>query len=291
MALADAVAGRAWRTYADVRRWATRSGSARAGRGTFSAEPGDADWLTTSAREFEQYRAAYPPADSAVSVVCVTNRPAMLDAVVGNIARQRGVEVEPVIVTNSDGFDPARLERIGDELERCAVLRRPPDTSLGSCLNAGLDSCSHRFVAKFDDDDLYGEHYLADALRAHAYAGAAVVGKHTYYADVAPSGDRYLRFPGHEFRYSGTLAGGTLVIDRQRTGGLRFEDRSLGEDRAFLRACHRRGLSTFSTDRFGFVQRRGHDNTWNVDHDDFLIGAVRVDADEPEHAVDAPATD
>jgi hypothetical protein len=149
-----------------------------------------------------------------------------------------------------------------------------------------MDATTARFIAKFDDDDHYGPGYLADALRAHSFAGAGVVGKHTYYAHLATTDETVLRFPTHEFRYSSTLAGGTLVIDRSRTGGLRFPDISLGEDRAFLKACHRRGVSTFSADRFNFVQRRADDNTWAVSRQDFLIGTVPVGPGLPLDAID-----
>ncbi|MEM1335641.1 MAG: hypothetical protein AAGG08_19525, partial [Actinomycetota bacterium] len=107
-------------------------------------------------------------------------------------------------------------------------------------------------------------------------AGAGVVGKHTYYADVVASSQHVVKFPGNEFRYSSALAGGTLVIDRERTSDLGFEEISLGEDQAFLRACHRRGISTFSADRFNFVQLRSGDNTWRVSDELFLDGAITV---------------
>lgn len=289
MAFGTAISGRVLRTYADARRRLARAGSGRDARRTFSVGPGDVDWPSRSFEEFGDYRTRIPLAAVEVSVVCVTQRPFRITALADNIARQRDIDVELVIVTNSDGFDPAVVESATSVLERCIVLSEPPSTSLGVCLNRGMAACSNRFVAKMDDDDWYGESYLADALRAHSYAGAAVVGKHTYYADVVATDARYLRFPGNEFRYSGTLAGGTLVIDRDRAGALAFEDRSIGEDRAFLRACHRRGLSTFSADRFGFVQHRGDDNTWRATAEQFLVGAVEIDPAATEHAIDGPA--
>lgn len=288
MASPRALSGRGLRTYADLRRRLARGGSARDAHRVFSVAPDHPDWPTRSFEEFDDYRSSIPPAAHEVSVVCVTHRPSMITAVADNVARQCGIDVELVVVTNADGFDPAAVESATATLERCTVLSEPGATSLGACLNRGMAACSHRFVAKMDDDDYYTEHYLVDSLRAHSYAGAAVVGKHSYYADVAATGARYLRFPGNEFRYSGTLAGGTLVVDRDRTGDLTFEDRSLGEDRAFLRACHRRGLSTFAADRFGFVQHRGVDNTWRLPVEHFLVGAVEVALTAAEHAVDGP---
>ena len=149
-----------------------------------------------------------------------------------------------------------------------------------------MEHTDARFVAKFDDDDLYGPQYLTDALRAHRYAGAGVVGKHSYYAHLPESGETILRFPGHEFRYSSTLAGGTLVIDRDRVGDLRFPDRSVGEDRAFVAGCHRRGVATFSADRFNFSQGRGTDNTWTIDRGEFLKKSRVVDPTLDEHVVE-----
>ena len=195
-----------------------------------------------------------------------------------------------MVVTNADGYDQvdvdAVLAPLCGELSNVTVLRRPASQSLGACLNDALDATDARFVAKFDDDDLYGQNYLTDAMRAHAFAGAAIVGKHSYYAYLAGEDRTVLRFPAHEFAYSSTLAGGTLVIDRDRTGDLRFADISLGEDRAFIRACHRRGLSTFSADRFNFVQVRSTDNTWAAGVDDFLVGTLPVHDGLPLDCID-----
>jgi hypothetical protein len=200
--------------------------------------------------------------------------------VIENVARQQHRPLEFVLVTNAATFDDIDVDAAFERLRSCGidatVLRRPPSKTLGACLNDGIDATSCRYVAKFDDDDLYGPGYVSDSLRAHTYAGAGVVGKHTYYAFVAAAERTVLRFPTNEFRYTGTLAGGTLVIDRDRTGDLRFDDVSLGEDRSFLAACHRRGVCTFSADRFNYVQFRAHDNTWAVADEDFLAGTVAV---------------
>jgi len=273
---------RGWRAAADLRRIVGRSGSAAPALRSIGA-PRRTDistWIEVTARRHAEYRSAHPVADGSVAVVCVSMRPDRLDDVVRAFARQCGVVAELVFVANSPDFDIVRVESSMAEVERSTVVAAPPGASLGSALNLALETTDARFVAKFDDDDLYGPDYLTDALRAHAYAGAGVVGKHTYYTSMSDSGETHLRFPGHEFRYSGTLAGGTLVIDRERVGDQRFDDISLGEDRAFIARCHRRGISTFSADRFNFTQVRGAHNTWQMADDEFLSGAIAVDADE-----------
>jgi hypothetical protein len=204
--------------------------------------------------------------------------------VIANVRRQRHDRLEFVYVDNSGAGDvraiAAQLAPATSSLERCTFLSRSPEFSLGSCLNAAMRRTEARFVAKFDDDDLYGPDYLSDALRAHRYAAASVVGKHTYYGHLLETDEYVLRFPGHEFSYTSTLAGGTLVIDRQRTGDLRFRDISLGEDRAFIADCHRRGVSTFSSDRFNFLQTRGADNTWAADRQSYVAKSRVVQPDE-----------
>lgn len=284
----DRITARAWRAYADLRRRARRDGDVRDALAVFPrADRRDVDaWNRATAAGVGAYRAAFAPAATRAAVVCVSRRPHLLSAIVANVARQVDVELDVVLVTNDAGFDATDLERELAGLAGWRVIEMPPSASLGACLNLGVDAVSERFVAKFDDDDWYGPHHVADSLRAHRYAGAGVVGKHSYYAEMTHTGDRVLRFPANEFRYSGTLAGGTLVVDRERIGGVRFPDLSLGEDRGLLHACHRRGVSTFAADRFNFVQRRGGDNTWTIADEHFLERTLRADPDDPIHAVD-----
>ena len=265
-----------WRRSADLRRALARQGSARAALeslGTPKRAELDA-WIAATQEGHDAYRDAHAVPEGRVAVVCVSMRPNLLDAVVANIVRQRDVDLEVVFVANAPDFDMRRVEAAFAEVERTVIVHPPARTTLGSALNRAMDMTDARFVAKFDDDDLYGPGFLADSLRAHGYAGAGVVGKHSYYARLAASASTHLRFPGNEFRYSGTLAGGTLVLDRDRIGDQRFDDVSIGEDRAFLAQCHRRGFSTFSADRFNFVQMRTGSNTWTIDDATFLDDSV-----------------
>lgn len=280
---------------ADAKRIVTRSGSARPALMALD-EPDRADhaaWLDATSTHHDDYRAATPVAAGRVAVVCVSSRPHLVDAVVANIAAQ--TEIEPsdldiVYVANHDSavdnVDEPDLHLRFSDLPNFRLLVSNPGTSLGHALNNALAATDARFVAKFDDDDLYGPHHLADSLRAHGYAGAGVVGKHSYYARLVERDETVLRFPGREFSYSSTLAGGTLVIDRDRVGDQRFADISLGEDRAFLATCHRRGISTFSADRFNFTQIRSTHNTWQPGHEAFMAGTQTIDAGSPEHRID-----
>jgi len=288
----DAIRARAWRGYADSRRRIQRSGSATPAHVAYGdARRSDvANWNAELATRHDGYRSANSPLAQAVAIVCVSSRPHLLDDVIAAVDRQTHVDREFVLVTNSDDYVDVDIDsavrRLDESVRKVTVLRRPSEQTLGSCLNHAMGVASARFVAKFDDDDHYGPNYLADALRAHAYAGAGVVGKHTYYAHLVADDQTVLRFPAHEFTYTSTLAGGTLVIDRERTGDLEFPDVSLGEDRAFIAACHRRGVSTFSADRFNFLQTRSGDNTWSISSEDFLRKTIAVELGVPLDEID-----
>lgn len=285
--LLDAVLRRGWRAYAGARRRLSHASNPRSQRRLARARSVTlTDWNRSTSERHERYRADHPPATGTVGIVCVSRRPGNLAAVIENVERQRGTAPEFVLVPNGPDWDRDATDRALQGVDRAVVVWGHEAATLGGGLNGGIAEIETRFVAKFDDDDHYGPNYLTDALRAHRFAGAGVVGKHSYYADIDGVDGRWLRFGGNDFRYSSTLAGGTLVIDRDRTGELRFDDVSLGEDRAFIHGCHRRGISTYSADRFSFVQHRGADNTWQPGADEFLVGSRQIDAAASEHEVD-----
>lgn len=280
----DAVVNRVWRSVAGTRRALTRAGSTAVPRSVFVGVPRSdwQHWTNLLADRHEAYRAVTRPVAAGVTIVCVSSRPHLLATVVADVAAQTHRDLEFVLVCNDERYDDIDLGLALAPLAAAAIrhssIRRSSSDSLGVCLNAGFEVATERFVAKFDDDDRYGPKYLEDALRAHSYAGAGVVGKHSYYAHLVEEDQTVLRFPANEFRYSSTLAGGSLVFDRNRTDDLRFADISLGEDRAFIASCHRRGISTFSADRFNFVQTRSVDNTWQIPNATYMQNS-RVIAD------------
>jgi hypothetical protein len=219
--------------------------------------------------------------DRAVTVVCVTNRPQNLDAVLEHYSCQTWEHKRLLVVTNADGFDRGAVDDLVGA-SGGATIHSEPTVSLGACLNLALDRATTRFVAKIDDDDLYGPSFIEDLMIAHRYAGAGVVGKHSYFAYLSGSDRTVLRFPGGDFRYTPYVAGGTLAIDRERTRSLRFPDVSVGEDQGFVLGCLRRGISTFSADRFNYVQVRGSDNTWQATEDEYLTSYADVGPGAPQ---------
>ncbi len=217
---------------------------------------------------------AYEPAQRRVSVVTVTNRPSQLENVVSNYQRQAYQDRELIVVLNDDSFSLPGVRETLAAVPNARVFQRPESSTLGECLNHAIDQSSYEYIAKFDDDDYYGEHYLTDALNAFLYCEAEIVGKRCYYAYVQNQRCLALRFSGFEHRHVKFVSGATLVVRRDLFEEHRFpEDVPRGVDTQFQRACVDSGIGVYSTDRFNFTANRlkstdGH--TWQISDEEFL---------------------
>ncbi|MGN6005339.1 hypothetical protein, partial [Escherichia coli] len=110
-----------------------------------------------------------------------TIRPEQIDHVLETLAGQKQVTMTPVILTH--GFTaPARSRARARELDlEIDWVTAETSTPLGGCYNLMLSRVEADYIAKMDDDDLYGDHYLFESLAAADYARAEVVGKHAHY--------------------------------------------------------------------------------------------------------------
>jgi hypothetical protein len=214
---------------------------------------------------------AVPP----VTVVVPTNRPAQLDNVFEFVGRQLHERIQLVLV--SHGFDIAKadLTRRAKEAGIDELVVRTADYAgtLGACMNLGLDAADGEFVAKMDDDNWYGPHYLRDLVRAFSYTDAEVVGKWAHLVHLQRSGATLLRFPEAEHRYVKLVQGGTIVVSRSLAQQLRFDDLPRRVDTTFLEKVTAAGGKVYSSDRFNFVSIRranadGH--TWKITEEQML---------------------
>ncbi|MGO2608643.1 MAG: glycosyltransferase, partial [Brachybacterium tyrofermentans] len=131
-------------------------------------------------------------------------------------------------------------------------------------------------LSKMDDDDLYGEHYLQDLLRAREFSAADVVGKHAHYMYLAGTDATLLRFPWMEHRFTDRVMGPTITAGRDVFTAHPFADLSRGEDTAFLDSVVAASGRIYSADRFSFTQMRhgasgGH--AWSVNDRELLASA------------------
>ncbi len=138
-----------------------------------------------------------------VSVIIPTHfrSPELLGTAVESALRQRGAEVEVVVVNDGGPPDTLPGEFRRDRRVRYAVLSR----SIGPCRarNLGIRIASGSHIAYLDDDDLYAPDHLRRLLRT----GARVA-----YADVErriQDGDRILR---SEYPYALPFSPDALLV-------------------------------------------------------------------------------
>lgn len=200
-----------------------------------------------------------------VSALISTNRPGQLEHVARQMSRQRGADFEVLLLTH--GFVPTDEQRrdVEELLPEVQWLNADSSIQLGGCYNLLAERAEGQVVAKIDDDDLYGSHYLFDQLMAMEYSGADVVGKGAHFLYAAEIDATVLRFPEAEHKYRDFVSGPTIMARRDLVAQFPFENIRRGEDTAFLRGVRDRGAKIYSSDRFGFMQiRSGASHTWDI---------------------------
>lgn len=226
-----------------------------------------------------------------VSALVSTRRAAQLAHVLQTLASQVSVDVQLVLLAHGVDLPEALVRAQAAEagLADAVVLAAPAEVPLGSCLNLLLDAADGDLVAKIDDDDLYGPHYLADQAAALEYSGADVVGKQAHYMHLAGPDVTVLRYADREHRFTDRVSGPTIVARRDVARAARFPPVPRGEDTAFLRAVLNGGSRIYSADRFSFVQMRaagGAEHTWTATDAELLAGSdVQVAGFAPDHAL------
>lgn len=218
--------------------------------------------------------------DQSVSAIVPTMRPGQIEHVLRTVAAQVHTDLELILLPH--GFDPDRgpIESLAAELG-VSVQVVPVDKSLtlGAVMNVGVQAAAGRYVAKMDDDNDYGPHYLSDLVRAFSYSTAEVVGKWAHYVHLAGSNATLLRFAASEHRYVRLVQGGTILTPRDVALRVPFRDVPRRVDTTFLNAVHAEGGKVYAADRFNFVSRRGVDvsgHTWSISDAEILSRGSRI---------------
>ena len=205
-------------------------------------------------------RVGLPPLDTGqppVSVLMPTMRPENVERCIENFTKQTYGNKELILILNNADFDLDAIRGDAGSIPNVRVLYVEGRTTLGDCLNRGVEAASGQYVAKMDDDDYYGERYLSDSVLAASFSDSEVVGKGLYFMYLGASDTTAIRagLPDHSFASS--IAGGTLFIRSDVAREIRFGSVSLREDKYFLRDATHAGCRIYSADRFNFVRVRG----------------------------------
>ena len=221
------------------------------------------------------------PSARAVSAIVPTNRLHELDNVFANVGRQSHRDLELVLVLHGLEADRAELtaRAAAAGVEDLVILEADRSLTLGACMNLGVEAASGRYVAKMDDDNYYGAHFLSDLVDAFTYTDAGIVGKWCHYVWLRSSNAVVLRYPDSEHRPERRIQGGSMLFDGDVVRGLRFSDIPRAVDSDILDRAMADGVTIYSADRFNYVSIRGtdrNDHTWTVADSTFMTKTGRL---------------
>ncbi|RLL46919.1 glycosyltransferase family 2 protein [Oceanobacillus piezotolerans] len=214
-----------------------------------------------------------------ISIVTVTMRDEFLENVFQNYERQRVGKKELIIVLNNDEMDIKhwRIKAIGYQNVR--IFQLSEQVSLGACLNFATEKARGDYIAKFDDDDYYGPYYLAHIKEEfHSHPDVSVVGKTCYYLYLVNKKALLLFKPHGENRFTGWVAGASLVYKKELFKTIQFVDLNRAIDWYFLQDCKNHNIKIYSTNKENFViiRRDPKYHTWKKGEDDFFNGSKLI---------------
>jgi cellulose synthase/poly-beta-1,6-N-acetylglucosamine synthase-like glycosyltransferase len=210
-----------------------------------------------------------------VTIITSTIRPQYMANVFLNYQRQLWGPKELIIILNKDSLRMADYRRIARKYRNVRVYRVPQHKTLGQCLNFGVNKAKYTHIAKFDDDDYYGPHYIPEAMAMFSNPKADIVGKLKIYYYFPHKRMLALRNrKARAFAPSKTIAGATIVFRKKVFRHVKFARALKGSDQIFLTACRRKGFKIYTTSVYNFVAfRRANrlSHTWNIS-DKLLLG-------------------
>ena len=209
-----------------------------------------------------------------VTALLCTNRPHFLEGALENYRKQTYPNRELILVLNDNRFQRGAAEAMVADLPQARVMQLDESLTLGQCLNAAVEQASGAYLAKMDDDDLYGAEYLWDLMLAARFSGADITGKGVYHVYMTGPRLMGLRTVSREHALVARgLAGGTLLARRAVFDTVRFQSVPQGTDTRFLYDCEAEGFRFYSSDRFNYVMVRQSDpnlHTWPASERELL---------------------
>jgi cellulose synthase/poly-beta-1,6-N-acetylglucosamine synthase-like glycosyltransferase len=205
-----------------------------------------------------------------VSIVCCTNRPKMVENILKNYQNQKYKNLEMIVMLQAPKKDFLSLKRKLEKKRGVYVKRQLIKDSLGTTFNKGLEFCKGEYIAKFDDDDLYGPDYLTDTIDAFNYTDADIVGKYGVFIFDEKTNTFFFRDRGIN-RYLQIVMGATIVAKKSVFKEVKFPDRTTGEDTGFLKKCLEKKFKIYSSNPFNWVLVRKAEEGFHTWDDEGLL--------------------
>ena len=226
-------------------------------------------------------RRARPNIKGKVAVILASNRPNDLLDVFKDIERQSLPTFE--LLLGCHGFTPSvAMNRAFNRLKRRRIDVRhfsyDPKVTLGSMLTDLARKSKSEFVAKMDDDDIYGPEHLRDLLDVINEKKCEVVGRAMNYIYLEPIDLTVRRFAGVGVSdvelFSDWICGGTILVTR--SAGEKadwFGSGTTAVDTHLLSRVTSNGGKIYRTFGAGYIyRRRSGQHTYSTNYGKYLNG-------------------
>jgi len=200
-----------------------------------------------------------------VSVLVATIRPDDLSALLSQLLQQSLPSFELRLGLHGielSAFHKRAITALNRRKIRVVVQNFDKDQTLGTILSTLASGCGSDFIAKMDDDDIYGPEHLRDLLDAALDTGAEVVGRAMNYIYLEPLNITLRKFGRGSMQtveqWSDWICGGTILAKRasaQAAGW--FGNGSSAVDQFLLSGVTNNGGKIWRTFGAGYIYRRG----------------------------------
>ncbi|MCM3782124.1 glycosyltransferase family 2 protein [Neobacillus mesonae] len=188
------------------------------------------------------------------SIIACTIRSECMDNIFSNYERQEWPNKEMIIILNKNSMSLKKWRKKAKEYDNVRVYKLPERYNLGKCLNWAIARAKGTFIAKFDDDDYYGPHYMKESLIALKAKKAPIIGKRSTYLYFEENKALMEYRAGNEFKEGRRIKGGTLFFRKSVWKHVKFPEETVGgSDAKWLRACDEAGYKVYAVSKENYV--------------------------------------
>lgn len=219
-----------------------------------------------------------------VSIILPTCRPQNIDLIITNISRQNYFNLELFLITQNYSSEHVAALKIKlnhlTNLIHFEIIEDNSSCNLGARLNKAIKLSNGSFIAKMDDDDIYFDNYISDAMIPMLSLDCDIVGKKEIFIYLEGQDKTYLKFCEEFNCVTDFVAGATFLIRKTVFENIKFDTKKIkGVDTLLLTQANIQRYKVYSADPFNFIIHRSkniNNHTWQITEKDFLNSAKLI---------------
>ncbi|WP_054739953.1 glycosyltransferase [Cellulosilyticum ruminicola] len=193
-----------------------------------------------------------------ISIITPTRKQDCIEHLIENYYRQEYKHKELIIVINNDNMQTAIFDKYIAKDSSIHVYRLPARLHLAQCLNLAVSKAKLDYIARFDDDDFYGEKYLQEINENFQTKHCDIINKGSFYTYFKEIKILMKRGSGKENRYGAEGGGATTCFKKEIFNNINYVsiDRC---DSVLMKACRAARYKIYSTSSHNFMAVRSTD--------------------------------